>query len=80
MLKKYNLEILSLIMFGMISVCVLLVFSRRQIVRGAEFGWGVLLMVLCFVAMQRSVIAIFGLGYKDLIQTAKAKIEGIRNR
>ena len=58
------------------SVSVLIIFSKNQLLQGAEYAWGVLLMFLCFALMQRTVIAIFGLGYKDLIANIKMKIKG----
>ena len=78
--KPYTPGMITALCLCAASVCVLIVFSRRQIVRGAEFAWGVLLMFLCFFAMQRSVIAIFRLSYKDLVKTAKGKIKEIRRR
>lgn len=74
--KPYTPGMFTAICLCVTSVCVLVIFSTQQIVHGAEFGWGVLLMFLCFFAMQRTVIAIFGLGYKDLAEKAKNKIRG----
>ena len=78
--KPYTPGLITALCMCAASVCVLIVFSRQQIVRGAEYGWGVLLMILSFIAMQRSVIAIFGLSYKDLAKTAKKKILAKRSR
>lgn len=77
MKKPYTPGMATALCLCVTSVCVLVVFSSQQIVRGAEFAWGVLLMFLCFFAMQRTVIAIFGLGYKDLIDKAKSKFRGV---
>ena len=78
--KPYTPGMITALCLCAASVCVLIVFSGQQIVRGAEFGWGVLLMMLSFIAMQRSVIGIFGLSYKGLVKTAKGKIKEIRRR
>lgn len=78
--KPYTPGLFTALCLCVTSVCVLTVFSKQQIVRGAEYAWGVLLMVLSFLAMQRTVIAIFGLRYKDLARLAKQKIRGDRRR
>ena len=74
--KPYTPGLISALLLGAASVSVLLIFSKNQLVQGTEYAWGVLLMFLCFAMMQRTVIAIFGLGYKDLIANVKTKISG----
>lgn len=61
---------------GRIIHVVLTIFSKEQMVHGTEFLWGILLTFLCFAIMQRTVIAIFGLGYKDMIANMKKKVRG----
>ncbi len=74
--KPYTPGLATALCLCAASVCVLFLFSKQHIVHGGEYAWGVLLMLVCFFMMQRTVIAIFGLGYKDLIARVKAKIRG----
>lgn len=72
--KPYTPGMFTALSLCVTSVCVLSIFSTQQVVSGAEFGLGVLLMFLCFFAMQRTVISIFGLRYKELTKIVKKKI------
>lgn len=74
MKKPYTPGMVTALLLLAASVFSLVIFSTQQIVHGAEFAWGVLLMFLSFFIMQRTVIAIFGLGYKDLAAIIKKKI------
>lgn len=56
----------ALVMFS-ISIYVLHLFSTQDIIQGNTYGWGVLATFLCFAAMQRTVIAIMGMGYRDVL-------------
>ena len=76
MKKPYTPGLVSAILLCVASVSVLIIFSKNQLVQSTGYAWGVLLMFLCFSLMQRTVIAIFGLGYKDLIANIKKKIKG----
>lgn len=73
MKKPYTPGLVTALLLLAASVFSLVIFSTHEIVHGAEFGWGVLLMFLSFFFMQRTVIAIFGLGYKDLAAVIKKK-------
>lgn len=75
MKKPYTPGMITALLLLVASVFSLVIFSTQQIVRGAEFGWDVLLMFLSFFIMQRTVIAIFGLGYKDLASVIKKKFK-----
>ena len=74
--KPYTPGMVTALCLGAASVFALVLFSRDHLLPGSAYAWGVLLMFVCFAAMQRTVIAIFGLSYKDLFATAKAKIRG----
>ena len=76
MKKPYTPGMVSAILLGISSIVVLTIFSKEQMVQGIEFLWGVLLTFLCFAIMQRTVIAIFGLGYKDMIANMKKTLRG----
>ena len=75
MQKPYTPGLVSALLLCVTSVSVLIIFSKNQLVPGEGYAWGVLLMFLCFALMQRTVIAILGLGYKDLIVNIKKKIK-----
>ncbi len=74
--KPYTPGMLSAILLCVASVSALITFAENQLVQDTGYAWGVLLMFLCFALMQRTVIAILGLGYKDLIANAKKRIKG----
>ncbi len=76
MKKPYTPGLVSALFLCVESVSVLIIFSKNQLVQGTGYAWGVLIMFLCFALMQRTVIAIFGLGYKDLIANIKKKMKG----
>ena len=76
MKKPYTPGLASALLLCAASVSVLIIFSKNQIVQGIEYALGVLIMFLCFALMQRTVIAIFGLGYKDLVANIKKKTKG----
>ena len=61
--KPYTPGMVSALLLCVTSVIVLIIFSKNQLIQGAGYAWGVLLTFLCFASMQRTVIAIFGLGY-----------------
>ena len=75
MKKPYTPGLVSALLLCVESVSVLIIFSKNQFLQSAGYVWGILLMFLCFALMQRTVIAIFGLGYKDLIANVKKKIK-----
>ena len=76
MKKPYTPGLISSLLLCVASVSVLIIFYKNQLIKGAGYAWGVLIMFFCFALMQRTVIAIFGLGYKDLIANIKKKIKG----
>lgn len=76
MKKPYTPGMVSALLLCAASVSVLIIFSENQLVQGAGYAWGVLLTFLCFALMQRTVIAILGLGYKDLLANVEKKIKG----
>lgn len=76
MKKPYTPGLASALLLCVASVSVLTIFYKNQLVQGIGYAWGILLMFLCFALMQNTVIAIFGLGYKDLIANVKKKIKG----
>lgn len=79
MKKPYTPGLASALLLCVASVSVLIIFYKNQLVQGTGYAWGVLLMFLCFALMQRTIIAIFGLRYKNLIANTKKKIKEINN-
>lgn len=75
MKKPYTPGLVSAVLLCVASVSVLIFFSENNIIKGTAYVWGVLLTFLCFAVMQRTVISMFGLGYKDLIANVKKKIK-----
>jgi len=73
MSKPYTPGMVTALALLVLSVCALVSFTKHNLINGSDYAFGVLCMFVCFVAMQRTVIAIFGLGYKDIIAKAKSK-------
>ena len=73
--KPYTPGMITGIMLGITSVIVLIIFSKEQLLSGSEYVLGVPLMIICFAAMQRTVLAIYGLGYKFVIANVKKKLK-----
>ncbi len=72
--KSYTPGMITGIMLGITSVIVLVVFSQKKLLSGSGYVWGVPIMILCFAAMQRTVLAIYGLGYQFMIENVKKKL------
>ena len=75
MSKPYTPGMISALALLVLSVYALVMFSKQGIVAGSDYAFGFLCMVACFAVMQRTVISIFGLGYKDIIAKAKSKFK-----
>ena len=73
--KPYTPGLVTGIMLGITSVIVLVTFSKQQLLSPSGYVWGIPLMILCFAAMQRTVLAIYGLGYKFVIANVKKKLK-----
>lgn len=78
MKKPYTPGLVTGIMLGAASIYVLFTFSKNQLLTVSEYAWGIPITIVCFAAMQRTVIAIYGLGYKDLFANVKNKIARIK--
>ena len=74
--KPYTPGMVTGIALGITSVIVLVTYSKEQLLSGSGYVWGIPLMILCFAAMQRTVLAIYGLGYKFVIANVKKKLRG----
>ena len=76
MKKPYTPGLVTALMLGAASVCVIVTFSKNHLLSSSEYVWGIPLTMACFATMQRTVIAIYGLGYKDLLANVKKKLAG----
>ena len=72
--KPYTPGMATGIMLGITSVIVLVTYSKEQLLSGIGYVWGIPLTILCFAAMQRTVLAIYGLGYQYVIANVKKKL------
>lgn len=75
MTKPYTPGMITGIVLGISSVIVLIFFSKEQLLSGSEYIWGIPLTILCFAAMQRTVLAIYGLGYKFVVANVRKKMK-----
>ena len=71
--KPYTPGMVTGILLGIASVIVLIVFTKEHLLSGSEYALGVLITILCFAAMQRTVLAIYGLNYKSVVANVKKK-------
>lgn len=75
MSKPYTPGLITALLLLAMSLYTLAAFSKNGITGGSDYVYGFLYMFVCFAVMQRTVIAIFGLGYKDIIAIAKTKFK-----
>lgn len=73
MTKPYTPGMVTAICLLVVSVWVFWTFASTHLVSGTDFIWGAVLMIIGFVCMQRTVIAIYGLHYSDIIGFVKKK-------
>lgn len=71
--KPYTPGMVTGILLGIASVSALIVFTKEHLLGGSECALGVLITILCFAAMQRTVLAIYGLNYKSVVANVKKK-------
>lgn len=74
MTKPYTPGMVTALCLFAVSVWVFWTFATMHLVSGSDFLLGAVCMFLAFVCMQRTVIAIYGLHYSDLIKFAKKKL------
>lgn len=73
MTKPYTPGMITALCLLVTSVWVFWTFASTYLVSGTDFILGAAFMLVAFVCMQRTVIAIYGLHYSDLIKFAKKK-------
>lgn len=74
MTKPYTPGMITALCLLVTSVWVFWTFASTHLVSGTDFILGAVFMILAFACMQRTVIAIYGLHYSDLIESAKKKL------
>lgn len=72
--KPYTPGLITALLQCVASVFSIILLSDAGLAQGLDYLWGTLIFFICFAAMQRTVIGIFGLGYKDIIANAKKKL------
>ena len=73
MKKPYTPGLVTAILLLCMSIFSLIRFVQQGVAQGLDYLLGLILMIICFAVMQRTVIAIFGLGYKDIIAKVRQK-------
>ncbi len=74
--KPYTPGMATAIILGITSVFVLITFSKEQLLSTGGYLLGVPLTLLCFAAMQRTVLAIYGLSYGFVLENVKKRFKG----
>ena len=74
MTKPYTPGMITALSLLVTSVWVFWTFASTHLVSGTDFILGAVCMLIAFACMQRTVIAIYGLHYSDLIKFAKKKL------
>ena len=74
MTKPYTPGMITALCLLVTSVWVFWTFASTHLVSGTDFILGAVFMILAFACMQRTVIAIYGLHYSDLIEFVKKKL------
>lgn len=69
--KHYTPGMATAIILGITSVIVLITYSKEQLLSISGYIFGIPLMIICFAAMQRTVLAIYGLDYKFMMANIK---------
>ena len=75
MSTPYTPGMITALALFLLSICALAAFAKHSVSAGSDYALGLLCMFICFAVMQRTVIAIFGLRYSDIIAKAKNKFK-----
>lgn len=62
------------------SVAAIIYFGKNGIAAGVDYLWGFLIMIVCFMALQKSLFAMLGLPYSELPKVMKARIRTLREK
>lgn len=71
--KPYTPGMVTALCMFAASIYTIHLFSAQDIAHSNTFAWGVLALLICFAAMQRTVIGIMGMGYRDVIAKVRNK-------
>lgn len=75
MKKPYTPGLVTALFLLCMSIYTLIIFNNEGVTSGSDYIVGILCMLICFAIMQRTVLAIFGLGYRDVISNIKEKFK-----
>lgn len=73
MKKPYTPGMITALCMLLASVGTIRYFSASGLATGKDYLLGALCMVVCFAVMQNRILAINGMGYKDMIAAVKSK-------
>ena len=62
------------------SVVAIVYFSKNGIASGLDYLWGFLIMIVCFMALQRSLFAMVGIPYREFPKIMRARIKSLRKQ
>lgn len=61
------------------SIAAIIYFNKIGLAAGMDYVWGFLLMILCFMALQKSLFMMVGVPYRELPGIMRARIRTLRN-
>lgn len=72
--KPYTPGLITALCMLLTSAAVIYYFSANGMANGKDYLLGLLCMILCFAAMQRTILMINGIKYKDIAVIIKSKL------
>ncbi len=60
------------------GIAVIIYFSKNGIATGIDYLCGFLIMIICFMALQKSLFAMVGIPYRELPKIMRARIKSLR--
>lgn len=60
------------------SIAAIIYFSKNDIAAGMDYVCGFLLMIVCFMALQKSLFAMVGVSYREFPKIMRARIRALR--
>lgn len=76
--KPYSPGMVTAELEAMTSVLACIYFSRTGIATGLDYFCGLLLMIGCFIALQKSLFAMIGVPYSEFPKIISARIKSLK--
>ena len=73
MKRPYTPGLLTALCMLAAAIWAIRLLNEAELVRGEDYGLGAVMMLVGFAIMQRTVLAINGFGYKDILKILKSK-------